>query len=103
MVPAPYNLTEMGNNTGIVELTQLVNTNLMEGMLGVLILVTVFGITFLSFMATTNHGGKAFVGSSFICFVLSLFLWVLQLIPDVVLIGVLALAAFGVVIVKTRE
>ena len=101
-VPPPHNLTLMGNSSGIVELTQLVNDNLMHGMFGVFLLVTIFAITFMSFMASTGHAGKAYIGSSFIIFIISLFLWVLGFIPDLALMGALALAAFGVAFVKTR-
>jgi len=102
-VPAPHNLTLMGNSSGIVELMQSVNSNLMQDTFGILLLTAFFLILLLTFVSTTNNGGKSFIAASFATFLISIPLRILGLIPDLALYGVLAIAAFAVAIVKTRE
>ena len=102
-IPQPYNLTSMGNTTGIVQLTQLVNTELMDGYFGTGILITVFIITMGAFIVATGHAGKAFAASSFIIFALSLLLRALDLIKDPIMYGALGLAAISVAFLGSRD
>jgi len=102
-VPLPHNLTALGNSTGIVGLTLSVNEILMKDMFGVMLLVTIFVITLLGFMVGTNNPSKAFVASAFICFVMSMLLRVVGLVPDLAMYGSLAVAAFSVAFIKSRE
>ena len=78
-----YNLSSIAENTtGLASFTQGVNTVLMDGWLGVMILLVITVITFMSFMLSTNVVRKAIIGSSFISFGLSLFLKALNLVPN---------------------
>ena len=102
-IPKPHNLTLMGNTTGIVSLTQLVNTELMDGYFGIGLLVTIFMITFGAFVVSTGHSGKAFVASSFIMFTMSLLLISLDLVPDFVMYATLGIAALSVAFLGSRD
>ena len=101
--PEPFNLTEMGNSSGIVGLTQKVNTILMGGYFGILMLITLFAITFMGFMATTGHAGKSATASSFIMFALSIMLRILGLVSDMVMYAALAFTALCVAFLVGRE
>lgn len=102
-VPEPYNLTLMGNSTGIVELTQMVNTSLMQGYLGVMLMVLIFIISVGAFMVMTAHAGKAFAASSFIMFLSALFLRNLRLIDDWAIYVSLAIFALSVAFLKSKD
>ena len=102
-VPEPYNLTLLGNSSGIVSLAQKVNDTLMGGYFGVLILITIFAMTSFGFIQATGHTGKSVTAASFIVFVLSLLLLVLGLVSDIVMISALALTALLAAIMVGRE
>jgi len=77
-----YNLTALGaNSTGLLPFAQMMNTELMSGTLGIFFLLSFTAICFISFVYTTGDGQKAFIGSSFIAFTLSIFLLAMDLIP----------------------
>ncbi|KKN27133.1 hypothetical protein LCGC14_0867830 [marine sediment metagenome] len=102
-IPQPYNLTLMGNATGIVSLTQLVNDQLMDGYFGIGLLVTIFMITFGAFMVSTGHSGKAFAASSFIMFAMSLLLMALDLVPDYVMYAAIGIAGLSVAFLGSKD
>lgn len=102
-VPSPHNLSFVENMTGIVSLTQGVNTNLLNGYYGVLILGVVFLISAYVFIRETNDPGKAFMFSSFVVFALSVLLRVISLVPDVVVYGSLALLGLFIALVQPRN
>lgn len=103
MVPDPYNLSLMGNATGIVDLMITVNERLMHGQLGVLILVTIFLICIMAFMVATADFGKSLTASSFIMFAMSILLRILNVIPDWMMFGSLAFCAFCVAFFMLTE
>ena len=72
----------VANQTGYIGFLQQVNTELMRGWFGVVLLLTIIVIVFMSFMATTNHPKKAAMASSFIGFLMCIFLVILELIPS---------------------
>jgi len=77
-----YNLTGLGSNsTGLLPFAQLLNTELMHGTLGTFFLMSFTAICFISFVYTTGDSQKAFIGSSFIAFTLSIFLLAMDLVP----------------------
>ena len=62
MIKISYNLTSVvgtGNDTSILSFTQGVNTVLMHDMLGILILVGLWFVIFISVMVSSNDAGKA--------------------------------------------
>lgn len=80
-----YNLTlvSAADNATMLTFTQGVNTNLMGGMLGALLLIGIAAIIFISINLTTRDIGKAFAGTSFICFMLALPLVALELLHPI--------------------
>lgn len=95
-IPAPYNLTLMGNSTGYVTLMQQVNTTLMDGYFGIFILVTLFIMTTMGFLQATGSFSKAITASSFIAFTLSILLRAMDLVPDIAVYVTLGLTAITV-------
>jgi len=89
-----YNLTGMsGNITGLLSFTQAVNSTLMQGMLGVLLLIVITVICFMAFVTATGDARKAFGASSFIAFGCAIFLRAMSLIPDLALFIAIICAA----------
>lgn len=103
MPPPIHNLTLIGNTTGILDLMQSVNIQLMGGYFGIAILFAVFVITFMGFVSRTGSTGQAFATSSFIVFAVAVPLRLTTLIPDVAVYGTLAMTAFAVAFLKSRD
>ncbi len=103
MVYEAYNLTGMGNASGIVDLMQTVNSELMFDFFGIGVLLSVFLITFFAFhRATGGNATQAMAGASFISFAISLLLIILDLIPNFAWYIMLILTAVSVVFIKNR-
>ncbi len=102
-IPDPFNLTKMGNATGYVELIQIVDSELMDNLFGVLILLAVFAISTMAFISTTGHTMKAISASSFMVFVLSLLLKTMNLVPDYAVYGSAIILAISTVALIPRE
>jgi len=101
-VDPKYNLTGMGNASGILPLFQLVNSELMHGLFGTEILLAVFAITFMAFIVATGGDGiRSFAASSYIAFVLNLFLLGLDLVPPWTIFATIILTAIATVMIKT--
>ena len=78
-----YNLTQIATNgTGLLGFTKAVNTGLMDGWLGILLLMCISVILFMSFMLRTVDVQKSLGATSFIAFTLSLFLGARGLVPN---------------------
>ena len=89
-----YNLTgASGNISGLLSFTQVVNSTLMGGYLGILLLIVITAICFMAFITATGDARKAFGAASFIAFGCSIFLRAMSLIPDLALFIVLICAA----------
>lgn len=88
-----YNLTPGGNATGLLQLIQIVNDELMFGYLGVLWLIVIIGIAFMAFLASTDNAGKSIIVSGFIGVIAAVFLKALGLIPDLALYILIILTA----------
>jgi len=76
-----YNLSNI-NASGLVPLTQSVNTELMYGHYGNLALLTIFIIIFLGFAAKTRDTKMSFAMTSLFVAVFSIMLRGLNLVPD---------------------
>lgn len=91
----------MGNSSGIVSFLQIVNTELMKGYFGVLILASIWIIAFMSFLATTGGNGmKSGATASFISFVVCLFLRSLDLVPDLAIFITIILTAIFIFFIR---
>lgn len=93
-----YNITVVGNSSGFLEVVQNLNTELMFGWFGVLMLIAIGGILFIAFVTTTNSTRKSFAATAFICFALSIILRAVELVPDKALLFTLIFAAIGVAV-----
>lgn len=101
MVYEAYNLTTMGNASGIVGLMQTVNSELMFNWFGVLTILTIFLISFIAFLvATGNNPRKSMSAACFIAFGLSMLLRILELVSDFVVIIALIATAISVAFIK---
>lgn len=80
-----YNLTLI-NSTGLVTLTQTVNSELMFGMWGNMMLLTIFVICFMSFNRFANDTKRPLAYSFTIIAILSLLLTGLNLVNDYVVL-----------------
>lgn len=102
-IPETYNLTLMGNTTGMVDLIQLVNKELMFGWFGTLLLIAFFVILMMAFIFATNHAGKSFATASFLTMIISILFRILGLVPDLLMYGMIAIAAFSVAFIKQGD
>jgi len=91
-----YNLTYIANQSGnasIVGFTQVLNTEVMQGWLGILILIGVCTVAFLGFYKSTRNPMLSFIAVSWLNFILCFFLWMLSLVPNIaIFISLLATA-----------
>lgn len=99
---AVYNLTQIANVTSILEFTQNVNTGLMNGLLGVFILISVGAVLIMGFHWSTRDIKGSIMATSFIIFVLSLLFKALDLIPNLALFACLMACAVAVAFTWTR-
>ena len=94
-----YNLTDIGNVTNILELTQNVNTGLMEGWLGALLLIGIGIICFSGMMWSTRDTKNSLIATSFVMFLLGTLHRAMDLIHNTVLfitlIGMALIVAFS--------
>lgn len=92
-----YNLTAIGSNTtGLLGFIQGVNSTLMFGWLGILMLMAITTICFIAFMTTTQDARRAIGASSFVAFGSSIFLRAMGLIPDLALFIALVCSAAAI-------
>jgi len=92
-----YNLTAVSNNaSNIVGLFQGVNTELMNGALGILILLSICAVIFISIYKYSEDSLKATAATCIIAFVLALLLRAMDLVPDLAVFITLVLAAASI-------
>lgn len=92
-----YNLSAIADNsTSIVGFIQGVNQELMLGYLGVMMLIGITIIALIAFIQSTGDTNKAVAAAGFIAFGFSLFLKMLNLIPNVALIITLIVSAAAI-------
>ena len=80
-----YNLSSISNVTDILSFTQNVNTQLMDGWFGSLLLISICVIVFISFYFSTREIKTSILATSFISFGLSILLRAVELVPNKVL------------------
>jgi len=89
-----YNITGIiDNSTGFLSLVQGVNTGIMFGYLGILILLIIFSVSLMAFLLGTDEAGKSFIAASFIAFGMSMLLRAVDLVPNIALFITLILLA----------
>lgn len=81
-----YNLTAIGENTtGLVTFAQGINNVLMDGWLGVLLMLVIAFVTYGSFLFNSGDAKKAMAAMAFIVWSSALFLRALGLINTLAL------------------
>ena len=99
-----YNLTGIASNiSSPLTFIQAVNTGMMSGLLGILLLVSISTILLISFFFTTNDIGKALTATSYIAMVLSILLRALNLVPNIVLYTTVIISAVWIAITWKRS
>jgi len=92
-----YNITGIGSNsTGLLSFIQGVNTHLMFGWLGIMLLIGISVILFMSFMITMGEIKRVIVATTFLTFVIAVFFKMMSLIPNSAMFICLILAAGAV-------
>lgn len=97
MVYDAYNLSLI-NGTGLQPLIQTVNDNLMFGYFGVLVLLTIGVILFLSMMAFSNNFKKSIGLTSLVCAIISVMFRMLSFVSDDVVIIAWVIAAIVIML-----
>ena len=91
-----YNLTQVGEANNTLEFVQNINTTLMAGWFGVMILGVLFLITFLAFLAQTGQPMRSLTGAGFIGMGFSILLFLLGLIPLIAVYIMIVILAVGI-------
>ena len=102
---ALYNLTKIvaGNDTGLLTLVQGVNTELMNGLLGVMFLIGVSIVMLIAFILTTNDVGKSVSSIAFIAFSLAVSLTAIELMSPLGLLATLIIAGISIATTLKRS
>ncbi len=99
-----YNVTGIAaNSTEPLSMIQTVNTQLMNGWFGVMILFILAGVMFMSFIFTTRDFRQSFIATSFITFLLSIMLAAMNLVGAIVVFITLMLVAASVALAQKRD
>lgn len=95
-MPRWYNVTAVGNTTGVVDFLQKTNTYLLDGWFGSLILATFFLILISSFMHKTNGSfKKSLLGASTITAIVAIGFKIMYLIPNFTMFVFVAIFAIS--------
>ena len=98
-MPAPFPYPAF-NDT--LQVFQYVNRDLMEGYLGIGVLISLWIILFVRLKVYHNNP-KAFAGSSFFLALVGILLWAVGLVNDLGLIVVIMMAVVAGVMLKSSE
>ena len=91
-----YNLTTITTNATLLSFTQGTNTILMNGFLGLLLLIGIGVIMFSSFMWSTRDVKSSLVATTFLLFGLSVLMRAIDLVPNVTLFVTLIACALTI-------
>ena len=87
-----YNLTAVANANNTVQMFVNVNTHIMDGWLGVFILIVIFAVLYINFVFHSQKPIKSFTGASFITAIVSILFFIVGFGPVlavwVLLVGV---------------
>lgn len=92
-----YNLTNFtGNETGLLTVTQAVNSNIMGGMLGNLFMIGIAVVIYIAIILSSGDNVKAGMTTGFIGFVLSLSLLAVDLVHPLLPYAFLMISAIHI-------
>ena len=95
---AYFNMTNITGAGNYLELVQSVNNDLLGGAFGVMFLIGIWIIMFMSFK-TKYFAKQSFAVASFVTMILSFIFMAINLIPDILIFLPIAMTAFGLVMV----
>ena len=99
-----YNLSIIADNaTSIAGFSQGINNVLLDGWLGILILLGLCAVVFLSLLFSTNDGAKAITATSFLGMVVSIFLRALSLMSNKIMMICILVCALAVALAWSQE
>jgi len=90
-----YNYTALGNVTNLMQLTQVVNTHFMNGLLGILLLIGVGTVLLSSYYWSTRDIQNSILATSFVLFIMGILMNAMSLITGIVLLGLFAILAMA--------
>jgi membrane protein CcdC involved in cytochrome C biogenesis len=88
-----YNIT---NITGPVDLVQTINSELLQNLGGVGILVALFMISFIQMAARQHPPEKSFLGSMFVTTMSGFFLYLLDFLAGQILVALILMLIFSI-------
>jgi len=99
-----YNMTRIADNsTSFVAFTQQVNTVLVGGWLGIMILVGTTSVAFMAFMYTTNDTNRSLSASLYLAMVMSILLRAIDLVSNLVVFMAIVGCAIAVAFTYRRD
>ena len=78
-------LGEIANSTSFIQFMQGVNTHLMDGWYGILILIATMAILFIAFVQGNNNPRESFAATLVLGFLISILMRSMNLIPTLAL------------------
>lgn len=93
-----YNLTGIASSPSYLGFIQGVNSELMNNLYGILILIAVGAIAFIGFLTYNPNPRPALIGASFIVFIASMGLKIASLVPDLAIFITLGLLGLSIAI-----
>lgn len=98
---APYNLTNVTGANNWADLIIGTNLNLMDGMFGTMVIITIFFMLFFGFKQFEFK--KAFAASAWITGVLTTFLALLQIVSTYTVVAVWVVAALSLALLILKN
>lgn len=100
----PFNFTAIGeNSTTVVGHVQTLNTVLVEGLLGIILLIGISVIIFIAFSSRTGDTSRSLAGTAFITFIVALMFRAISLIPNLALFVCLIFLAGAVALAGKNQ
>jgi len=91
-----YNLTGVAASESPLQLAQAVNVDIMQGMFGTMLLLALVAVIFMAYYFSTRDLRQTVMGTSWITFVLAVFLRAMSLVPNLTLFITLIMAALAI-------
>ncbi len=98
-----YNLTAVATSETLLDLAQALNTDVLSGHLGTLLLIGLGTVIFLGFFFSTRDVRQSAAGTTWIVFILALFLRAMSLVNNLTLFVCLIIAGFAIGFIWTTE
>lgn len=90
------------NETGLIGLMRYSN-NVTNDIFGITLLFMIFSIMFVSFKARNHGTGESMGAASFVSMVSSVFLWIINVVPDYSIIVTTILTVISIIIMGRSD